>query len=201
MKLKQIYEELLSEVVSDVLYHLTIIARLTNILESNQFRLTSTSDPDEKVKSGKYDYFLSMARSRQSHSIASRESSRGLVILTMNRDKLKSRYRIRPVDYWGSPISHKTVRRNVEMEDRLLSNSKMISDAINYIDHIDILVPVELSDKNVSRLNLLLPMLSSSGIPFSFYNDKQSFLLGNKNKALDSDEVAKEVMTKSKKKK
>lgn len=125
MKFKQFKALLESTVRHESLFHMS--SNYMNILSSGTLRGSSLagSDLDANVRvSGeniydRYGRFISFGRSiAASHYIHGQVNAREeTVVLEFDKRKLKSNYRVEPIEYWLNPSR----RRNIpEAEDRLL---------------------------------------------------------------------------------
>lgn len=115
MKIK----EILSEGLSDVLYHLTSLIGAYKILQSGVFKLSIATDiePELKVQEKDKTYYLSTARSKvnaysQNHNFAD-------VVFVLDGRRIGRKYSGKAVNYWYSEwVSSDTY----ESEDRIYSN-------------------------------------------------------------------------------
>jgi hypothetical protein len=148
IKLLPILQELkLDEKISSIVYHYTTVQGVDGILTQNKFRLSDNLVPDEDlapyaVNPDKYKYYMSVARTRvPGYSRISRDSyMRSLPIrLELDGDKLNTRYKGKPFDYFKAFIQN-AIKRNEydEYEDRIYHTDMYIPNATSYIKRIDI---------------------------------------------------------------
>jgi hypothetical protein len=144
---------------------------------------------DPESKSAKKINFLSLTRNGEPNVGYPRNNggyNNQVVRIQFNGDKLTSRYKILPVDYWqrknqdyfksamlkGADLYHRQLSDD-ESEERLFSNDLFINNIINYIERIDILEfkagNIELDILNLGkRLN----------VPIYIYNNINDFRKG-----------------------
>lgn len=107
----------------NVLYHKTHTSNVLKMIDSGKIELTSAMSAiaDGNINYG-YLYYLSTAR-----TVTGKYNymSQGYVQLVLDRDRLKSNYRIEAVDYWGEGF-RKHGGGIYEQEDRILSNKPTI---------------------------------------------------------------------------
>lgn len=125
---------------SDILYHITTVKALSNIVKTNEFQLKPAEGSVWEEKFGA-SFYLSTARSKLSTYILSKTSST-YALIELDGRKLGQRYKVVPVDYWEtnktSNAEERLLRRkdSYEMEDRILSRTAKIPNAKSYIKSI-----------------------------------------------------------------
>ena len=128
---KELY---IHEGLSKVLYHYTSQNNILKILESNEFRLSTTlgTGAEQEVNKGKWFYF-SMARSLMSSYLKYADA-----IIKINGEKLGADYHGAPTDYWGPGWKKSPAERTSmdEMEDRVITDKPSIKNAKKYIEEI-----------------------------------------------------------------
>lgn len=97
--------KVLNESLSRSVYHFTSIFSALNILETNEMFCQSGkvgSGADDM--SGKYDFYISLTRTRSSHEGFGYTSSRGVAVarIEFDGDKLNRNFHGEAVNYWGS---------------------------------------------------------------------------------------------------
>lgn len=177
MKVNQI----ITEGISDIVYHWTGGDVAAEIIKTDQFILTPTfkNDAEELVDNKKKSYFMSTTRSRLGdYHLHSPDG----VLFTLDGRALGQTYKGGPVDYYGSSRD----RAKSEMEDRVLSNTRTIP-AIKYIKEIAI-KGIEI-DKVTAWDKLSFDVYSwakKNNIPVYAYThaNRQAFATNNKAKAI-----------------
>lgn len=159
---QHVYENLLKENASSVLYHFTKIDNLINILETNSFILSDKEQNDNFPKG--YKYWFSTTRQKNG-SIGHSADEYFDVRITLNGDKFNSSNQIKgkPYNYYddyhkdheGMSLKQELINQDdnfdeygnfnvqwpnqcIESEDRIFSKNKIIDDALNYIERIDV---------------------------------------------------------------
>ena len=113
---------------SDILYHITGLTSLINIVKTNRFELKPTDGTDAETKLG-IGYYLSTARTPDNRYFRNSAYAYSAVLVLDGR-KLGQKYKAKPVDYWNSGPEAK------EAEDRIWSNGPFIGNAKSYIKEI-----------------------------------------------------------------
>ena len=160
-------ESLLKEGISPIIYHFTSLQALYQILMSQKFYLKTgvfRDSYEHKLSDGKRMYYLSTTRNRNANEgYSNAYKSEGGVRITLDGEKLSHNYKGKPTNYWGDDSALGRMKylnpdkvgqplkwdnemqqhRNDETEDRIWSFHPTISNALEYIKRIDILLPDE----------------------------------------------------------
>lgn len=215
--MKTFKEHILNEGISDIVYHYTYMSKLTEILKSNKFKLTTDASGGAETglgKKGKW-YFLSTTR----HKLGgyNLRAGDGYVMIKLDGRKLAQKYKGGPVNYWSDVGGNPAEK---EAEDRIWHSEQFIDNATQYILEVHSLqeteekyfnsmdhlfwekdengdpIPPEpeykperyKTDESVARqLRALWMELIKKKIPHWFYKDRKNFLLQNKSKAVKID--------------
>lgn len=198
---------ILTERISQLVFHKTFMGNALKILKQNKFRLSaSIGTKSEKNISNKF-YFLSTARSPLSSYVAG-EPMEGDLYFTLDGNKLNQKFKGFAVDYWGPEFRKVDPTKN-EMEDRVVSDKQYIDDAMSYIQDINILYGYKRTIKNVmddkptikdvkldkdalKRVQEIYSIAKKNNIPVYLYTDKEAFKSRNKNKTIDVLKVLKD---------
>lgn len=137
------FRSYLAEGLSPILFHSTDINNITQILNTDRFRLTAVvgTDSDLAANAGKY-YFMSFARSPAS-SYFNYYHANVNAYLEIDGRKLSNNYAGVSVDYWGREF------KKDEMEDRLVTDKHEIPRASSYIRAIHVCLPLERETVNM----------------------------------------------------
>lgn len=159
----------INEGITDIVYHFTNLMSLSEILKKNKFETSpsfgSTSDLNLNKK---YPYFFSTTRNKKTGFTS------GNVKIKLNGRKLGQNYKSIPLEYWsGKEINRRHIKP--EHEDRILTNSDEIPDALKYIMEIHI----EQKSINEKILNNILNITKENTIPIYFYDNRNDFLNEN----------------------
>lgn len=183
---------MINEGLSKIVYHFTQIDNLVNILETNEFTLTSTlgSKSDYDVNKGRY-FYLSTTRS------GSAGYRSGNVKIVLDGDKLNQRYKGYAMDYWqysknpkdwGDSNSYKSMMNSQELEDRVISDKGTIPKAMSYIKEIHVFIETWFKyGKNI--INKIIEITKRHNIPLYFYKNKKSYILGKTNDAINPNTI------------
>lgn len=175
---------------TDVLYHITSIGLAVKILETNSFHLKPSDGTEaEEQLTNKGAYYLSTTRSKVG-SYTRQSVWSYSVIFVLDGRKLANRYKIKPVDYWGTLKDGKPYdtedayhlrRDRNESEDRILSPTPIIP-AWDYIKEIH----AHVNGKSDLMFKIKKAALIHK-VGLWFYNDAKNLMLLNKAKAVDVD--------------
>ena len=178
MKMMQI----LTEGLSDILYHSTSLYNVLRILKSNRLQLTPDigTDAETGLRKKNKIYYMSFARSKMGDYHSPSKYAGNLSLLVVDGRQLKQDgYSGSPVDYWGWGDKD-------EMEDRLYSKQPYIEDAAKYITEIHTYYNPEGSEENKAKsirwMRSAYIMAKKLGIPMYVYDDVEAFKLLNKAK-------------------
>lgn len=195
MKIKRIIQEnsLLSEGVSDILYHYTYIPNLINIFKENKFHASTNlgSSADLNVNKGEF-FFFSTQRTKPLTGYGSRHGTN--VAIVLDGRKLMQKYKGAPVDYWSYSMDRNDWKddrhymdalQSKELEDRFFIKTPTIDNAIKYILEIHIL----LDSIDQKELNQILKYIKEYNVPTYFYDDKKIFSQQNKSKSINPNSI------------
>ena len=193
---------------SEIVFHLTHLYAALKILNHDQFELSPAAgvvaeqalqtdqnrhDPDSLRKLSKSaigkSFYLSTARSKVG-AFARAKARPGSVSLKLNGAALGRKYKIRPVDYWGSltlgSVSMRDKRN--EQEDRLFSPTSTVPKARRYIMDVHVWAPDSGSSSADSRrLFDLYVLCKKFKIPLYAYDTRENFLLQARKNAIKLD--------------
>ena len=198
MKLKEFVP--LLEGISPIVYHYTSISNVINIINSNQFKLSSSmAKAIERNMNGKY-FYASFTRSRVGSYHYSHGSKKPLhnntVMIKLNGQSLNHAVSGNAVDYWG-PDFRKIDPTKHEMEDRIVSNRPSIDNIKKYIISVECYYDEAKSNQN-HRDNIILNPLAkmikvciNNNIPVNLYTTHQDFITGKR--AISNDDALKMV--------
>ena len=184
--IKEEIENILSEGISDIVYHFTHITNLINILKTDKF-ITGTnlgSPADAKIDKGRA-FFFSTQRSRGKSGYG---RSGGNVCIVLDGRKLSQIYKGFPVDYWGwskkksdwdTDSEYMTALQSTEMEDRIVTDDPYIDNARRYIIEIHIMIDWAVKENDIEDMNKL-----AGDIPVYYYTDEEAYKLINKKKSV-----------------
>lgn len=173
----------ITEGVSPILYHVSQISNIRDMLTDNAIRLTpdfGTRAEQEHQPEGKI-YYLSTARSKTGGYgyPVSQHQKQGAMVVFDGQALMADGYTGKAVDYWG-PEFRKLGKD--EMEDRIFSKKPTIPKASKYIKEIHILFNSD--NENAARtLKDLGYKAKRLNVPLYIYTDSEAFGLLNKAKA------------------
>lgn len=181
--------------LSPILYHVTYLNRLADILGDNQFQLTAA--PGTKSDEGKKLYFLSCSRVKTGGYAKGKGSQTCNIVL--DGVALGQRYAGSPVDYWGPEFARvenhpgKIDREKYdEQEDRVWADERYIKPATKYIKEIHCLLQPKDAKSHGDTwkewLRKSLIVAKKEDIPFYLYHDEKAFSLQNKKEAVGLEE-------------
>lgn len=173
----QLDEVLLSEKISDTLYHYTSIVPAITILKDGKFELTITTSDENRFKVKNYPYFLSTARTKSGDYF--RTVGNIAVTFNLDKNKIKNNYVITPIDYWermwlsthGPGKEHRTS----ETEDRIFSNKSYIP-IDNIVTSMHVYVGnYKQNESTSSQVNTLIKLAESRNIPCYIYFNRSAW--------------------------
>ena len=191
--LRSLVSEILTEVLTDRVYHYANVDQLKNIIQKDYFlpSVAFTSGAEEEINKG-YKYFISFARNLRG---TYHREGKGVGYLVVDGRKLSQKYKGGAVDYWqwGSGADRP---KKTEAEDRLLTNKPYVKGATEFIDAVHISAPYateigskmyteKYSEGLVDRLRGLDEVARAKNIPVYFHTDLGSFRMANDKKAVD----------------
>ena len=190
---------ILSEGLSDILYHFTYIPHLRNILKYNKFATSTNlgSNADASKDKGKF-FFFSTQRTKGMSGYAQHHGNN--VAIVLDGRKLNYTFKGFATDYWNwskkrsdysDVSSYNNALQSEENEDRIVTNKPYIDNANKYIIEIHVLIiPEHNNQEGIEEINNLC---QGYNIPIYFYLDDNSFKLQDKRKAVAPDQLNLEV--------
>lgn len=160
--------------LSSILWHITSSRKAASILAKNRFELKPSEGTDAEESLGAGKYYLSCARSRTSDYLRQSLSDTS-VLLKLDGQKLATKYKGLPVDYWQNK-GYKN-----EMEDRVLSPSPFIQPASSYLLEVSCIVSTE-------QLGALIEIRRQAvmhKVPVVYYETSADLLAGNPSKQVE----------------
>lgn len=194
--LKNLSASRVSSGLSSILYHVTSVHNLKDILSENRFRLSSAvGTKSERLLDLQKLYYLSTSRSKLGGFAL--DPSHMAAILVLDGRRLSESYSGSPVDYWG-PDWKKAARESknpsqlmklAEMEDRVWSDDPYIEPASKYIKEVHILFdPIE-TDRHTKTLRKTIIEIKKKEIPLYVYTDRKAFQLLDERRATELKEI------------
>lgn len=169
MQIQELFESLLEESASPIIYHITNMRAAIRILKENQFRLSVVSSKKEHDLSSGKRFYLSTARTLSSWFLQHHtKTAMSSVRFQLNGRTLNHNHKAVPVDFYSSVDGS-----GHESEDRIISDKPTIENAARFIERVDVLTTDEYDQ-------LLELYRASKGIPVFVYQDQQSFLVARR---------------------
>jgi len=139
------YEEnIISEGLSDILYHFTSLLNLLKILETDKFYVRMIYfNKIEYNLTKKRNFFFSTTRNKSLISNEASDFALHPVRIKLDGRKLSQRYKGAPVDYFGDtyqPSTKSPKSKDAEFEDRIMLDEPYIENASKYSLDMDIRV-------------------------------------------------------------
>ena len=151
------------------MYHVTGISNALSIVSKGRFELKpSDGTMSEELQAA--GYYLSCARSLLSSYLRISTDSYS-VIFELDGNAIQSRYKIVPVDYWGSMQTPRVRAERNEMEDRVVSRTNVIP-IRNYIKAVHAIYKEDNRPKYIALKKFCLV----NKIPLKFYSDYKGIL-------------------------
>ena len=169
-------KDLLTERISDIVYHFTEPGWAYFILLQNKFKLQPIPvnvnvDPGKKYQDG---YYMSVTRTKVEGFTRINEMKCTNVRLELDGTKLSQRYKGGAYDYFPSQQGNYEYE---EFEDRIYSKTDVIPNAKDYIKRIDINRTGWCMDITIHAKDTidLIKTSTKLGIPTFVYTDKNKF--------------------------
>lgn len=167
MKIDNLYESLLTEGISPIVYHSTQLPMLSKIIDSNElymapvFAKSAEADmPTPKM------YFLSTARTRTGKYHQGRYNS---ALIKLDGRGLSFNLKGAAVDYWGADYRGYG-NGGYEEEDRIYSNKNSIKNISKFILGIDLVVN-EIDPRLIRKIALYCKKIGADFRVFKTPND------------------------------
>ena len=166
-------KDILTERISDIVYHFTTTEAASYIIETNRFRLKPIL-LDSVVNVGRdYEegFYMSVARTKIEGYTKSINSSRCFFVrFELDGNKLSNRYKDGPFDYFPQ---HQGDNEYEEYEDRIYSKDMFIPNAKTYIKRMD----VDVSRKCTGGFNTkkLIKIATSAGVPTFIFPSREKW--------------------------
>ena len=163
-------------------YHSTSLHQALSIINTGYFNLsTALGTKSDNDLNQKLPWFLSLTRSKVGDFSVVNAVWQS-VVFNLDYDAMHTKYRIAPVDYWGSAWNKS------EMEERLLSSKPKIP-STKYIREIHVLLNIKRNrivdfDRVGYTARTLLITAKKLGIPIYVYTEPKLFLQQIKSKAV-----------------
>jgi hypothetical protein len=177
------------ERLQDVVYHITSLLALENILSSDTFKLSWIRSDGLPSTRGlpNLNYFLSVTRTK-SMDITTLKGAYKDVILVLDGNQLNSRYRSEPFDWegfrrhlfvGGDKIGSRAANRP-EFEDRIWSDKPTIPNFHKYILEVHMFCPRAEDRQSWAHI---IDYCKQKNIKLFYYSDYKDFRQMNKAKA------------------
>lgn len=182
----------LNEGVSKVVFHATQARKALEILQSDEFVLTTNlGTSSDQIGANKFYYFSVSRIKWGGYNRGEFYEKNPGVILELDGDKFNQRYKGGPVDYWGpsfrTPDIPKESRlRSDENEERVFSNDPIIPRASSYILGVHLYIPEEEEEHDYELIRMKIDfttITSSRNVPLYVYKNFSDFKLLNTRKA------------------
>lgn len=162
------YFQIYCESLSDIVWHYS--TEPLKILKSDKISLGTETGPDA-TKNGK-PFYLSTARSK----VASYSKGPRGIIFKLNGVLLNSKYKAKPIDYWGGTGVKDRHSGQHEMEDRLYSDSPIIPNIKKYILEVQAWMDVDPNNKYAVYIKSVEDECRKNGIKFTFFTSYKNFI-------------------------
>lgn len=193
IKLNLIAKDVLTEGLTDILYHFTYFPYLINILKENKLRASTSigSKKEQTLSAGKFFYFCT-TRSRSSGFGV------GDTCIVLDGRKLAHRYKGFPVDYYKmstKPSDWRTTSDYIlslvqnENEERIVLNKPIIDDARKYILEIHAYMDGK-HYFNTDNMQFVVDECYKYNIDVYYYDNRSYFRYQNKSKAIDINKIS-----------
>lgn len=182
--------DILTERISDIVYHATSLHATASILKNKKINLTASSGTTSELKhmpEGKM-YYMAVARGKTADYTLHNVSENGSAILVLNGQWFNNNLSGKAVDYWErywlNMRKAGAKDRYSEMEDRIFSEKPSIDiskNPSNVIKEIHIIMnPERMDDRRAKFLLSILKDSKINNIPIYIYDNEKDGILQNK---------------------
>ena len=178
-------KDILTERISDVVYHFTTTDAAGGIIDSNSFRLSPIPYDRQYIQSKiqvdagiKYDngYYMSVSRTKIEGYTKLLNSARcHFVRFELDGNKLGNTYKGGPFDYFPQRQGNNEYE---EYEDRIYSRNKVIPNARGYIKRMDLDVSRECPRQSLDggyNPKVLIEIATGAGVPTFIFPSRQKW--------------------------
>lgn len=189
MRLDKIYDSLLEEGISPVVYHTTGFQSAIQILTTNRFMMSAAHDAEPEFEISKKLFYMSTSRSKLNPFSETGSSLIGTVTFTLDGRKLGNNLYGRGLDFFGNDTYRRDTKNNTyEFEDRVMSTHPTIENFTSYVKEVSVHIDNEKISGWVNRKDtqaaVMIKKLSDEckkrNIPFGLYNSAVNFSLSKK---------------------
>ncbi len=184
--------KILNETLTSKVYHIVDTNNLENILKTNKINFSTHLGTDgDKLDIEKGYYFLSLSRTG-SLDVGYARSQYRMARIEFDGNKLNSRFKSAPVDFWQRKDSQALMKqygeymhkddlmhramKDFEYEDRLYSRSPELPNINKYINNIHILFDIlNTNEFSIRQVQNILKYGESLNIPIYVYQNKKDF--------------------------
>jgi len=179
------YKSLLNEIISGEIYHYTYPSSLYSILKNNKINLSSGVVASDDNLNNK-PFFLSLSRTKSLKlGFGGDKKTKMMSRIVFDADKLNSRFKTAPVDYWGQEYKHYNSFKQFEYEERILSDKPTIPNISNYIKRIEIVITdIDTYEDFIKWFKAILSLSQKLNIPVNIYASETDLNL-NRNRIND----------------
>lgn len=196
MNFEQIYDSILEEGISPVVYHTTTYISAVKIMSTNRFILSPAHDTMGEYILSKKLFYISTSRMKL-NPFSTGGFFSGIVTFTLDGRKLSNNLQGRGVDFFGDEgYRRDSTNSTYESEDRITSNNPTINNFLNYVTEVsihvrgsDIYSDGEVTDRVRDDVRFILKiseLCKKHSIKFGLYNSPQNFSLSKNPINVDS---------------
>lgn len=170
-------KDILTERISDVVYHFTKTEAADNIIATNRFRLSHlvqdtprarVFDPGKKYEEG---YYMSVSRTKiEGYTLNTPPSSCHYARFELDGTKLGNKYKGGAYNYWDKMAQHSNDYE--EYEDRVYSTDMYITNALSYIKRLDVDVSRKCSTFDTGKL---IRTATRANVPTFLYPSREKW--------------------------
>lgn len=182
MKLEELYESILEESISDIVFHSTHMRHFVEILKTNTFTLSAAFSTGAEVEINKNKFFfLSTTRTRTGKY---HQGSSGIAFIKLDGRKLRHNYAGAAVDYWGADYRQYDGGA-YEQEDRIMSDKNKIPNATKYILGVDFVLDYKPDKRSIRNLAKIIISLKKLNIPVRIFENSRDLVSQSNSISID----------------
>ncbi|WGH49661.1 hypothetical protein [Alishewanella phage vB_AspM_Slicko01] len=182
MKIEQLYESILEEGISPIVYHSTNIRNFIDTLRSDTFKLSPafTTQAELEINKNKF-FFLSTTRTRTGKY---HQGKNGNAFIKLDGRKLANRFAGAAVDYWGHQY-RQFANGEYEQEDRIISDNDVINNATSYILAVDFVLSYKPDKRSIRQLANVIIAVKKLNIPTRVFKNSRDLVAQQNELAID----------------
>ncbi|WGH49660.1 hypothetical protein [Alishewanella phage vB_AspM_Slicko01] len=177
MMMDKLYESLLEEGISPIVFHSTKLNGALSILKTDRVMMSRAANSPEEYSLSKKLFFLSTARTKV--NMFSSLNATITVTFTLDGRRLSNNFAGDKIDYFGSEANDNPARHLLyEFEDRILSHKPTINNFSKYVLEVSVYIPRQdqKHDVTIEAIHTIKKECEKRNIKFGVYESRLDFM-------------------------